>query len=115
MMIMRRRMTTTMIMNITMTTTMMMMTTIMMMNNNEDDNVNDNVLLVAAAGGPVPVFRQRLQDLTYETGDTITMYCALEGSPPFSTVWYRNEELLSDGSRSVFRQLFPSERISMCS
>ena len=51
------------------------------------------------ATGPIPVFRQRLQDLTFETGDTITMYCALEGPPPYSTVWYRNEELLSDGSR----------------
>nr|KAG5697851.1 hypothetical protein BaRGS_017108 [Batillaria attramentaria] len=49
--------------------------------------------------GPIPVFRQRLQDLSFETGDTITMYCALEGPPPYSTVWYKNEELLSDGSR----------------
>ncbi|KAL8623451.1 hypothetical protein ACOMHN_061964 [Nucella lapillus] len=49
--------------------------------------------------GPVPVFRQRLQDLTFETGDSITMYCALEGPPPYSTVWYKNEELLSDGTR----------------
>ena len=57
------------------------------------------IFLLLTATGPVPVFRQRLQDLTFETGDTITMYAALEGPPPYSTVWYRNEELLSDGSR----------------
>lgn len=45
------------------------------------------------------MFRQRLHDLTFETGDTITMYCALEGAPPYSTVWYKNEELLTDGNR----------------
>lgn len=27
------------------------------------------------------------------------MYCALEGAPPYSTVWYKNEELLTDGNR----------------
>ena len=33
------------------------------------------------------------------------MYCALEGPPPYSTVWYRNEELLSDGSGRVKQEL----------
>lgn len=51
------------------------------------------------AAASVPLFRQRLHDLTFETGDTITMYCALEGAPPYSTVWYKNEELLTDGNR----------------
>ncbi|XP_076459478.1 uncharacterized protein LOC143292788 isoform X2 [Babylonia areolata] len=63
------------------------------------DSRRSSISTEGEAGGPVPVFRQRLQDLTFETGDTITMYCALEGPPPYSTVWYKNEELLSDGTR----------------
>ncbi|XP_070188406.1 obscurin-like isoform X2 [Littorina saxatilis] len=66
------------------------------------DSVDSRRSSVSTEGdgtGPAPVFRQRLQDLSFETGDTITMYCALEGPPPYSTVWYRNEELLSDGAR----------------
>ena len=47
------------------------------------------------------VFRQRLRDLTFEEGDAITLHCAIDSSSPYSTVWYKNEELLTEDSRAI--------------
>lgn len=52
------------------------------------------------AGFPGPTFKAKLEDMAVGVGETITLCCHMMGPPMPTVAWYRNEELLSDATRT---------------
>ncbi|XP_046556056.1 obscurin-like [Haliotis rubra] len=55
---------------------------------------------VSTEGFPGPTFKAKLEDMAVGVGETITLCCHMMGPPMPTVAWYRNEELLSDGTRT---------------
>lgn len=45
------------------------------------------------------MFKEKLHEMAFEVGDTVILRCVVAGQPTPTCVWYKNEELLSDGNR----------------
>jgi hypothetical protein len=45
------------------------------------------------------MFKEKLHDLAFGEGDMVILRCVIVGPPAPTVVWYKNEELLSDGGR----------------
>ncbi|GFS01466.1 myosin light chain kinase, smooth muscle-like, partial [Elysia marginata] len=50
-------------------------------------------------GAPGPYFKEKLHNLAFGVDDTVILRCVVAGPPTPTCVWYKNEELLSEGNR----------------
>ncbi|XP_007899548.2 myotilin isoform X2 [Callorhinchus milii] len=56
------------------------------------------ITLSGTSAGIAPVFSKSLQDVTSPTSQLVVLECRIQGAPPLSVQWYRQETLIKDSA-----------------